>query len=67
MSDVQQSEGLWDFACQQCPFTSTGWPSKKVASARASQHFDEHLGGIAMASLDEFRTEQGLTSEGKVS
>jgi len=66
MSDVQQSDGLWDYACPQCPFTSTGWPSKKVAAARGGQHADEHLGGIAMSSLDEFRTEQGLNSEGKV-
>lgn len=42
-------------------FVSTGWPSKKVATARGQQHFAEHKGEGAMPPLHEFRAEHGLT------
>ena len=66
----------WDFNCPKTDgscgdngigFTSTGWPSAKVAKARGRQHFDEHEGNGVAQSLDDFRTEHNLTPEGKVS
>jgi hypothetical protein len=76
---VTQGDGGWDFTCPAppgtcgdpgtgVPFTSTGWPTKKIAQARAGQHLDEHLEGVAakaenrpvdpskiMSDLDAFR------------
>lgn len=44
------------------PFVSSGWPTKKVANARGTQHLDEHKGGVPMPELDEFRAEHGLVA-----
>jgi hypothetical protein len=63
---VKQGDDGWDFTCPAppgtcgdpntgAPFTSTGWPTKKIAQARASQHLDEHLGKGVMPDLDAFR------------
>jgi hypothetical protein len=80
----QSKEGGWDI---QCPvtdgtcgaggvgFRSTGWPSKKVAVARAEQHFAEHRWAEKVAAgevedgeeppraqtLEDFRAAHGLT------
>lgn len=69
----------WDFQCpgiqgSPCgdagiPFASTGWPTKKAATARGQQHFDEHKGLGVSQSLEEFRKDQGLVvnDDGSVS
>ena len=69
----------WSFACpgvkgsgcgdNGMPFTSSGWPTKKAATARGRQHFDEHKGLGVSQSLDEFRKDQGLVvnDDGSVS
>lgn len=44
------------------PFTSTGWPTKKVATARGQEHFDEHKGLAVTSSLEDFRAKHGLTA-----
>ncbi len=60
----------WDFACPVTTgcgdvggagFTSTGWPTKKAATARGRQHFDEHKGRGPAQTLEDFRRDQGLT------
>lgn len=65
-------DGTWDFECpgiadsvcgdphSDQAFTSTGWPSRKVAEARGAQHFDEHQGLSVTPDLDAFRAEHGL-------
>jgi hypothetical protein len=69
---VTEGEGGWDFACPvtdgSCgdpaagtSFTSTGWPTKKTATARGQEHFDEHLGNGVTSSLEDFRAKHGLT------
>lgn len=72
---VTQGPDGWDFTCPAAsgcgvpggaPFTSTGWPTKKIAQARAGQHLDEHIGQGVMPSLDEFRAEHGLNPDGSV-
>lgn len=69
----------WDFQCPSVagspcggeggPFSSTGWPTRKVAEARGRQHFDEHKGLGVSQSLEEFRADQGLVvaDDGSVS
>lgn len=42
------------------PFTSTGWPTKASAVARAEEHFAEHRGETVMSTLEDFRAEHGL-------
>jgi len=71
-SAVTNSGDAWDFQCpgvegSPCgdpatgqPFVSTGWPTKKAATARGEQHLAEHRGEDAMQELDEFRRDQGL-------
>jgi hypothetical protein len=84
---TQESDGSWTFQCPgvvgaPChgvsgqPFSSSGWPTKKVAAARGAQHFTEHklgaeiLEALALedarvrgeGSLDEFRAEHGLVA-----
>lgn len=70
---TQETDDSWSFQCpgvegSPCgesggrPFHSSGWPTKKVASARGVQHFDEHTSGEAAPSLDEFRAEHGLVA-----
>lgn len=72
----QADDGTFDFRCPvtdgSCggvddkgtavPFTSTGWPSRKVALARARQHVDDHKGIAPMPSLADFHAEHGLTT-----
>lgn len=41
-------------------WSTTGWPSKKLASERGREHLTEHKTGVAMPSLEEFRDGQGL-------
>ena len=53
--------GTYDFECADCDFTSTGWPTKKAATARGQQHKDEHESGAPMPELDTFRRDQGIT------
>jgi hypothetical protein len=67
---VSKGDGeTWDFRCpgvsdspcgQDEPFASTGWPTKKAATARGAQHFAEHKGEGVMQELHEFRKDQGL-------
>lgn len=64
MSDVRQNNGTWDYECPQCEFTSTGWPLKKVAAARGEHHGAEHAHGTLMPSLEDFRAEHNLNSDG---
>jgi hypothetical protein len=59
-------DGTWTFTCPvtdgSCaPFVSSQWPTKKTATARGQEHFEEHLHGTPMRSLDDFRAEHGLT------
>ena len=64
MSDVNPNNGGWDFQCPQCKFTSTGWPLKKIATARGEHHVAEHAHGTLMPSLDAFRAEHNLNPDG---
>lgn len=68
----------WTFQCpgvqgSPCgdaqPFSSSGWPTKKSATARGQQHFDEHKGLGPAQTLEEFRRDQGLVvnDDGSVS
>ena len=67
---VTEGEGGWDFHCPvndgtcgepgDASFSSTGWPTRKTATARGQQHFDDHRGIAPMASLEDFRTEHNL-------
>ena len=49
-SVTKAEDGTWGFQCpgvqgDPCgdpPFSSTGWPTKKAATARGGQHFAEH-------------------------
>lgn len=41
-------------------FTSTGWPTAKIAQARGVQHIAEHVDGTPTQNLDEFRAEHGV-------
>jgi hypothetical protein len=69
-SVTRADDGTWGFQCpgvagSTCgnpgaPFSSTGWPEKKHATARGRQHFDEHLGHGVTQSLEEFRAAHGL-------
>lgn len=63
----------WDFQCpntdKSCGdpdtgigFTSTGWPSPKLAKARGKQHFFEHTDFVKSQELDDFRAEHGLAT-----
>lgn len=67
---VTESDGGWDFQCpgvqgspcgKEQPYSSTGWPTKKIALARGQQHFDDHKGIAPMQELDAFRRDQGIT------
>lgn len=64
---VTEGPDGWDFACPltdgSCGagFTSTGWPTKKIAVARGRGHMDEHQGKSAGQSLEDFRAEHGVT------
>lgn len=42
------------------PFTSSEWPTKKLARARLDEHVAEHKGEGVMSSLEEFRRKHGL-------
>lgn len=42
------------------PFTSSGWPTKKSATARGAEHFREHKTGEPTSTLEDFRAEHGL-------
>lgn len=67
----QGEDGTWGMTCPltdgscgdratMTPFTSTGWPTKAIATDRLEQHLDEHRGkGIAM-SLEDFRAKHNL-------
>jgi hypothetical protein len=62
---TKDAEGLWDVRCPvtdgSCgPFTSTGWPTKKIAQARYEQHLDDHRGVAPAQTLEEFRAAHGL-------
>jgi hypothetical protein len=46
------------------PFSSSGWPTKKSATARGAEHFAEHKGEGVMSELHEFREAQGLVVNG---
>lgn len=50
---------LYNFECA-CGFTSTGWPQKKLATARGTQHTTEHDTGEPAPELVEFRAEHNL-------
>lgn len=69
-SVTKADDDTWTF---QCPgvvgslcgpsdgptFSSSGWPTKKLAMARGAQHFEDHK-GTPMPELAEFRKEHGL-------
>jgi hypothetical protein len=40
-----------DYECPECEFISTGWPTKKAATARGRQHKAEHETGEPMPEL----------------
>lgn len=42
------------------PFSSIGWPTREIATARGQEHFDEHLGKSVTSTLEEFRAKHGL-------
>jgi hypothetical protein len=50
---VTEEDGGWSFACPSCPFTSTGWPTKKEAEGRGREHRDEHESGEPMSALPQ--------------
>lgn len=59
---VKVDDGTWTGQCAQpCGFRSDGWPTKKVAEARMTQHAAEHDTGQPMPELEAFRAEHGLT------
>lgn len=74
---TQAKDGTWGFVCpvndgtcgvfgdNSKSFTSTEWPSRKVAMARGAEHFADHKGEGAMSSLDEFRKKHGLQVDAK--
>lgn len=85
---VVEREDGWGFQCPRggdgscAPFVSTGWPTKKSATARLAEHLAEHDEGDAaisegrdvdrsklMSSLEDFRAKHGLTvnADGSVS
>ena len=84
---VSENDGTWDFQCpgvsgDPCwnadglPFRSSGWPTKKSATARGAQHLAEHKANLTpdsepapMQSMDDFIREQGLVvnDDGSVS
>jgi hypothetical protein len=41
------------FECNDCGFTSDGWPTKKARDARMRQHRAEHETGDPMPELAE--------------
>ncbi|HET7399726.1 MAG TPA: hypothetical protein VFJ94_14510 [Intrasporangium sp.] len=71
---TQDEDGTYGFRCPvndgSCggvddkgtvvPFTSTGWPTKRLAQARGQQHVDDHKGIAPTPSLADFRVEHGL-------
>jgi hypothetical protein len=78
-SVTKADDGTWTFQCpgpadSPCgadgvPFSSSGWPTKKAATARGAEHFAEHKGEGVMSELHEFREAQGLVvnNDGSVS
>lgn len=64
----------WDFRCpgidgSPCgdpatgqPFSTIGWPTKKIAQARGAEHFAEHKGHGLMSTIEDFRAAHGLVS-----
>jgi hypothetical protein len=70
MSKVTEGPGGWDFTCPApdgvCTFTSTGWPTKKLADARGRQHLDEHETGQVMPELHDFRIANGVNPDGSL-
>lgn len=70
------ADGTWTYTCPGYPtddcggndltsFTSSGWPTKKIAEARGAQHQAEHEDSTnqsPMPELDEFRAEHGLVA-----
>lgn len=78
-SVTKNTDGGYDFTCPvndgSCgskatddkpagSFTSTGWPTRDAAEARAQEHFDDHKGIEPMSSLDDFRDKHGLSPSG---
>lgn len=68
---VSEGDNGWDFHCpvndgtcgdENASFSSTGWPTKKAATARGQEHFNDHKGIAPMTPLDEFRESQGLVA-----
>jgi hypothetical protein len=62
-------ENGWDFACPvtdgSCGdagvgFTSTGWPTRKVAEARGQEHFYDHSEQVPMSALEDFHAKHNL-------
>lgn len=49
----------YDFQCA-CSFTSSGWPTKRLALTRGIEHAVEHDTGEPARELVEFRAEAGL-------
>lgn len=76
MTDVTKAEdGSWTYTCPGYPFdacggdlpsfTSSGWPTKKIAEARGAQHEAEHddpTNQTRMQELEEFRQAHGLVA-----
>lgn len=69
MADVAKADdGSWTYQCpgvpgDPCgPFTSAGWPTRKVAEARGEQHARAHSHLEPTPSLDDFRAEHGLVA-----
>lgn len=74
---VKRDGDTWTFTCpgvigspcgdftakEPTPFVSTGWPTKKVATARGTEHFAEHRGEAPMSTLEAFRLEHSLIVE----
>ena len=63
---TKADDDTWTFQCpgflgDDCgPYSSSGWPSKKFATARGGQHLLAHKEREPMQSLDDFRTANGL-------
>ena len=62
----QEDDGTWVFRCpgflgDDCgPFSTSGWPTRKSATARGAQHLLAHKEREPMQELHEFRLEHGL-------
>lgn len=64
----EADNGLFTFTCpaesgcgsKGMSFTSSDWPTSKIAEARGIQHLAEHVNQVPMQDLEEFKVEHGV-------